>query len=456
MTSSEPRHWLSASGLSYLVALKSQVWAVPALVTVVLGALAVAMLHWGRAIETALDGAWWLYNGDATTARDLLGAILSGLITMTSLVLSMTFVVLTLAANQLGPRIVSILTGDRQVQLAIGLFVGTIVYVLVVLRTLNDALGPEGVPHAAISAASLLTVLCLLVLLFYVHKISRMIVSDVVVDRISHDLRRSLDDALERADPDRAARQQTTPPPPERWLPIAVSGYVQAIDYGRLTEVACDTATVLHIAVRPGEFVLRHGPHVGVAGATTLDDKSVARIRDAFVVGGERSPAQDLEYAIRQLVESALRALSSGLNDQFTVVAVVDKLGEALEDLMGDRQLPDLLCRDEEGALRVVGARTSLPELVGSALDPIRQAAGGDPVVLGHLADTIGKLRAVATRPQTRALLGIHLDSLEATARATLSVEPDREACIDRISAARRATGSRPWIAGTRRDAAAA
>lgn len=47
--------------------------------------------------------SWWLFSGDADTARDLLSTLLSGVITMTSLVVSITMVVLSLAAGQLGP-----------------------------------------------------------------------------------------------------------------------------------------------------------------------------------------------------------------------------------------------------------------------------------------------------------------------------------------------------------------
>lgn len=39
------------------------------------------------------------------------------------------------------------------------------------LRSLDDALGPEGVPHIAVTVGSALTIACLFALLFYVHKV---------------------------------------------------------------------------------------------------------------------------------------------------------------------------------------------------------------------------------------------------------------------------------------------
>ena len=67
--------------------------------------LACLILFSGIEIPGFIDSdSWWLFSGDAQTTRDLLSALLSGMITMTSLVVSITMVVLSLAAGQLGPR----------------------------------------------------------------------------------------------------------------------------------------------------------------------------------------------------------------------------------------------------------------------------------------------------------------------------------------------------------------
>ena len=91
--------------------------------------LAYSLLTFGVALrQTWGDDLWWLYSGDASTARGLLSSLLSGLMTITSLVVSVTFVILTLAANQLGPRLISTFLADRQIQAVLGLFLGTILY----------------------------------------------------------------------------------------------------------------------------------------------------------------------------------------------------------------------------------------------------------------------------------------------------------------------------------------
>jgi len=65
---------------------------------------------------------WWINQGTAEEAGRLLSALLGSLITMATLVISITMVVLTLAAGQLGPRLIRSFVADRRAQGVIGLF----------------------------------------------------------------------------------------------------------------------------------------------------------------------------------------------------------------------------------------------------------------------------------------------------------------------------------------------
>src|SRR5215207_2666553 len=171
---------------NFFVLMRERLWVVPILISCIALALAYSLIHVGGSIFAAKipEGELrWLFSGDASTARGLLSSLLSGLLTMTSLVVSVTFVILTLAANQLGPRLISTFLGDRQIQTVLGLFLGTILYILVVLRSLDETVGTEGVPHVAVTIGSALTVICLFALLFYVHKIARAIIADSIVAR---------------------------------------------------------------------------------------------------------------------------------------------------------------------------------------------------------------------------------------------------------------------------------
>lgn len=379
-----------------IVLLQGQLWLIPLLMSVSALVLAWRLLTSGA---TLLDGwnkdrLWWLFSGDASSARDLLSSLLSGLMTMISLVVSVTFVILTLAANQLGPRLIATFMADRQIQSVLGLFLGTILYVLVVLRTLDEGLGTQGVPHIAVTAGSILTGVCILALLFYVHKIARAIIADSVVARVATNLHNNIRSILpnkadgpERAVPDVVMDKSSA-------VALGRSGYVQVVDYEELVSVACRANALLQVTVRAGHFVLQAGEHVIANSHHDLDKDTIDSIRSAFVVDTDRTPAQDLEYGLRQLVEIALRAVSPGINDPFTAIAVLDRLGAALEEIF-QRSLQPVVWRDKDGVVRVIAQRSDLTGLTNVAFDAIRQASSQLPTVLIRMADVLGQLAPV-------------------------------------------------------------
>jgi uncharacterized membrane protein len=418
---------------NFLAHLREQLWLIPAIIIAAAMLIAFFMLTFGYRVFNGEDDVWWLYSGDPDSARTLLSSLLSGLMTMTSLVVSVTFVILTLAASQLGPRLISMFVGDRQIQAVLGLFIGTIAYLILILRTVDEELGQNGVPHAAVTLGSLLTLGCLFALLFYIHKIARSIVADNIVEAVSQILRKDVKDIL---------RDDDAFEPPEfdpagitfRSLSLDRHGYLQVVDYGHLVEIARRNDVVIDVLVRAGHHVIRRGEHVRVSsGASAECDEE---IRNAFVIGRVRTPAQDLEHGIRQLVEIGVRALSPGINDPFTAIAVIDRLGAALEEILLGRLQPKLLV-DEDGRVRVIADRSGISGIVDAAFDSIRQAGSDNPAILIRIADTLGALaRLLEPGEALRAVLG-QLAKLEETAAFGRLTDTDRRDVIARIASAR-------------------
>lgn len=422
-----------------VILLRGQMWLIPAIMIAFALTLAYVLLT-NKYLLRAIDDMdlWWVYGGDASSARDLLSSLLSGLMTMTSLVVSITFVVLTLAANQLGPRLISTFIADRQIQAVIGLFLSTILYVLVVLRTLEDELGKEAVPHIAVTVGSGLTILCLVTLLLYLHKVARAIIADNVIDAAADDLYKDIRDILPDQAP--AAEGDDLPHPELRGgAPLALdhSGYIQTIDYDALVKLARQNDIILKVEIRPGTFVLKNGNHVRVHREKDLDSGTANDIRKAFVIDQRRTPAQDLEYGFRQLVEIALRALSSGINDPFTAVVVIDRLGAALEEIFEREPLPRFL-RDEDGEIRVVAERQH-EGLIDVAFDLIREAGSDQALVLARIADVLGQLAPVLHTDAAQGAVLAQLEKISETAELGSLASSDQQMvlrCIDKARAA--------------------
>jgi uncharacterized membrane protein len=424
-----------------LIGLQGSLWLVPAAMSALAFLLAYGLLRFAPTLPArSVRGLWWLFSGDAETAQDLLATLMSGMITMTSLVVSITVVVLTLAANQLGPRLVANFMADHQIKAVLGLFIGTILYLVTLLRSLTADTPTDQMPHLAITVGTALVVSCLFALLFYVHKVARSIIADTVVRDVARGLRRAVEANLPERDAtaDEAAHTTTEVSGPERWMALGRTGYIQVIDYQALVATAEREDVVIRLDVRPGHFVLSEGRHVAVLAAEPRE--LAPEIAKRIVIGAERSPAQDIEYAIRQLVEVALRALSPGINDPFTAIAVIDHLGGALADVLG-RPLPQPVHRDDKGRVRVLADVTDIGGLLDAAFNQIRQAGKAHAAVLIELADILGKLAPLARGRPEREGIARHLAMVERAGGRHLEEPGDVADLAERISRARQSLG---------------
>ena len=428
--------------MNLVTRMQASLWLIPAAMCAAMLGLAYVMVF--SPVEFPglnADKYWWLFGGDAATARDLVSAILSGIITMTSLVVSITMVVLSLASGQLGPRLIDNFLRDRQIQVVLGLFTGTVFYCLFVLRSINEELGNDYVPHIAITTATVLAMLCLLALLFYVHKIARSIVADTVVSQVA--------DSLESA----ILREARNGPSGEHVLPrgqyaltiplsLDESGYVQVIEFDRLVDLAEQEEIVIDVRVRPGHFVLRGSHALMVQSNAQVSEGVQTAIRRSFTVGQDRTPTQDLEYSVRQLVEIAVRALSPGINDPFTAVAVINRLAGALE-LAALNAAPVRHYTDDAGNLRVLAIPSDLSDLFDTALNQIRQAASQTPAVLIQLAHICAQLASVLPDASSRGSLQGHLQKISRAGQRHIDDPADRSDFISAIANAQRILGKR-------------
>ena len=124
-------------------------WLIPALMVLggVLLAVGLVRLDRGGLVPRWLLESSWLYSGGATGARTLLGAVASSTIGVAGTVFSITIAAPSLAAGQMGPRLLRNFTRDRSNQVTLGAFLGTFSYALMVLRSVRTPGEGDFVPH---------------------------------------------------------------------------------------------------------------------------------------------------------------------------------------------------------------------------------------------------------------------------------------------------------------------
>ncbi|WP_245333370.1 DUF2254 domain-containing protein, partial [Bradyrhizobium guangdongense] len=301
-------------------------WLVPMLMVFSSLLLAFALVHLDQSDSVSLPALQdWLYDGGATGARTLLGAVAGATIGVAGTVFSITIAALSLAAGQMGPRLLRNFTRDRGNQFTLGMLLGTFCYALVVLRSIRTE--PEGgfVPHLALSVGIVLAFACVAMLVYFVGHVAGRINVETVIELVSQDLGAAIQQ-LTVMDP------QPKSPPEEFWigsLPLKATrrGYLQHLDEEGLATWAAKHRVTIRLLVGPGDYVF---PGATDGLVTPPIDGAEAAIRNATALGASSSISSDLRFAVRQLVEVAVRALSPGINDPHTALAVLDRLGAAL------------------------------------------------------------------------------------------------------------------------------
>lgn len=184
---------------------RDSLWALPLVIALLCATLAILAL--------GVDLPWvseigWLYSGGTQQAPEFASSLVGAMITLMSLAFSITMVVLALAAQQLGPRLIEIFMRDRPTQAALGLFLGTVVYLLLVLRALDGSEVGRS-PALAITGGTVLVLASVVTLLFFVHSLARSIVSDSIIARVGQ----MLEDEIIRTFPEKTAPENSCEAP---------------------------------------------------------------------------------------------------------------------------------------------------------------------------------------------------------------------------------------------------
>ncbi len=417
---------LTARFRKLIAALSETFWLVPGLMVVagILGAVGLVALDRSGLVPQALIDSPWLYNGGGTGARTLLGAVASSTIGVAGTVFSITIAALSLAAGQMGPRLLRNFTKDRGNQFTLGAYLGTFSYALMVLRSVRTHSEGEFVPHLSLSVGILLAFVCVATLVFFVGHMAGRINVDQVIYLVSRDVRA----AVERLT---VAARPPDPPPPAFWRDATAvadprRGYLQQLDEDGLARWAAEHGTAIRLLARPGDYVFPGAPIALVLPAV---EGAAAAIRDATALGPQRVGSADLEFAVRQLVEVAVRALSPGINDPHTAMSALDRLGAALCDVAPVHLPTGVVLRDGRPVL--VWPSLGYADLADAMFDLIRQNAAGSVAVLVRMLDV---LTAVASRdrdPDRAAVLGRHADLVLGDAERDVSTPAD----LDRVRA---------------------
>ncbi|MGQ9572227.1 MAG: DUF2254 domain-containing protein [Dehalococcoidia bacterium] len=395
-------------------------------------AISLGLIALDRAADYEPDeGLIWVYTGGPDGARILLSTIAGSMITVAGVVFSVTILTLSFASSQFGPRLLRNFMRDQGNQIVLGTFLATFIYSILVLRTVRGG-ADDFVPYISVTFAIVLALASLGVLIYFIHHVSASIQADNIIAAVGRDLREAIDRLFPAGlgygspGPESGKEQDLPESFEQEAQPIAAeaSGYLQAVDNDGLIVLATERDLLLRLERRPGDFVGQEAVLASVWPAGRIDEEVVHGIRQAFILGTRRTPVQDVEFAIDQLVEIAVRALSPGVNDPFTAMTCVDHLGAALTRMV-ERPIPSACRYDEGGKLRVIADVSTFAGIVDAAFNQIRQYARCSASVTIRLLETIAEVATHASTNAQREVVLRHASMIASGSRKGLAEERD-------------------------------
>jgi uncharacterized membrane protein len=380
----------------------------------------------------------------AATPNELRSALLNiaGTVLATAgVVFTLLTLPLSTVAAQYGSRLLRVFLGDRVTQFVLGMFVATFVYCIAGALSIPTASIEVESPQLTATVGIYLMLATFATLILLVQHISTMLQAPNIAAAAGAELLEAVS-----AETSEAVTSSAAQPQPDYHVlatlneadgyPIQVheAGYIQYIDPAIILTLAREKNLMVRALHKPGHYVWPDAVVALVWPANQIDEPLEKQLRRAFQIGNGRTPTQDVEYAVKQLTEMAVRAMSAAINDPFTAMTCLDHLGDGLMKFV-QQGAPDAYYTDQDGQLRFILEPITFAELLGAAFDMLRHPSYNDANVLLHMLRVIERIGQATKSSEAHQQLLHHVKLIQIESQAGNLIEPDQHA-IDQVAQA--------------------
>ncbi|MFD4865196.1 DUF2254 domain-containing protein [Streptomyces sp. NPDC058412] len=296
--------------------IKASLWIIP-LIGLLLGVL---LAEWAAGVD---DAAWWpdSWRYSATTASSVLSSVVGAMVALLGFVVTIGVLVVQQATGTLSPRYMRLWYRDRLQKAVLATFAGTFAYAFSLLRRIES----DSVPDLGVALSGLAVSVSLVLLLIYLNRFTHNLRPVAIADLVGRLGQKVLIRATERIHHSSAHEEAS----PSSAGPVALirserGGVIQAFDAAGLIATAVRHDCVLVLVHQVGDFVPPGTTLVEAHGRAPAPDPR--RVTGLVALGTERTIEQDPAFALRVLVDIAIRALSPAVNDPTTAVQVLNHI----------------------------------------------------------------------------------------------------------------------------------
>ncbi|HYA39219.1 MAG TPA: DUF2254 domain-containing protein [Candidatus Methylomirabilis sp.] len=399
-------------------------WSIPALYALVAVAAALILPRLEAAYLPTLHAGM-----SPQAAVAILSSVGTGMIALTGIVFSLAFVMVQFSATAYSPRLVTWLARDPVLWHAVGIFSATFLYSLGAIAWIDRA-GSGKTPFFSSWLVIVLLLVSVGIFIGLIEKLSLLQIHRMLA--FTADQARQV---IDNAYPPLDQPQSLVDPEAYAGRPLTQTLYhagpprsIQALDVPALVSLASAVDGVITIVSPVGDTLVEGTVMLRLFGARRPIDER--ELRSAFAVGAERTFEQDPKYAIRLLVDIAIKALSPAVNDPTTAVQALDQIEDLLRHL-GRRRLEIGVHRDRDGTARLFVPHPSWEDFLALGLDEICYYGATSVQVMRRMKALVADVLA-AMPPERQGSLRRHQKRLDAIIVSSFRDETDRrEASIE-------------------------
>nr|WP_266205107.1 DUF2254 family protein [Pontibacter kalidii] len=241
--------------------LTSSIAFLPSIISVGFFMLAIGMLYFETLpISTALEERLpFELVRDEENARLILSTVAAGIISLTVFSFSMVMIVLSQATSNLSPRVIPGLTTVRSHQVVLGFYIGTIIYVLLLLLSYKTDKESAHTPAIAVLLGLAFGIICLVLFVYFIHSISQAIQLDNIVNSVFQKAAQALEVEKQVVSnthaPDKSSNNDF-----KYTLYNNTNGYLRQVDLEGLRQLARQHQLQVKILVEVGTFTVEGTP----------------------------------------------------------------------------------------------------------------------------------------------------------------------------------------------------
>jgi uncharacterized membrane protein len=330
---------------------------------------------------------------NVNSAVAIYSSIASGMMALTGIVFSLAFVMVQFSATAYSPRLVLWIARDPVVSHAIGIFSATFLYAVSALAWLDRG-GSGKVPFFSAWVVVVLLLASVGMFIGLINRIGMLQINRMLIFTgnqgrdVIENLYELLGSSSATTQPDNYARSLPAQSLLHRGNPLSL----EAVGLEQLVRLASSCDGRIDVVAAVGDTIMEGIPLLHVFGARQRVDEQM--LRDALELGEERTFEQDPKYAIRLLVDIAIKALSPAINDPTTAVQALDQIGDLLLRL-GSRRLEVGSFRDDSGRVRLVIPFPSWDDFLHLAFEEILSCGAKSVQVMRRMKALVADLLTV-------------------------------------------------------------